>query len=176
MSIKPGAGDYEQQEPVIQPLWQHPMEGQEKLSPLIQQLALWSSIVMATVAVATLLIGFWNSNRNAEAQLQLLALDSIQHYLDLAVEHPDLASRDSDQPIDAQYGWFAAHALTTAQTLWILVGNQVDWQRSINSIIRQHQPYLRSGAFVCDDFAPEFVSYLKEKVANLRCAELKGAE
>jgi len=176
MSIKPGAGDYEQQDPAVQPQRQYPLEGQAKSNPLIQQCALWASIVMAAVAVATLLIGFWNSNRNAEAQLQLLALGTIQHYLDLAVEHPDLASHDYDQPIDAKYGWFAAHALTTAQTLWIMVGHQVDWQRSINAIIRQHQPYLRSGAFVCDDFAPEFVSYLKERVANLRCAELKGAE
>ena len=139
---------------------------------LLQQGALWASIVIAASILVSALFGIWTYSRNADAQVQLLALGTLQHYLDLAVEHPELASRANDQPIDAAYGWFAAQALTTAQTLWILVGKRADWQRSINAIVRQHQSYLRSGAFVCDDFAPEFVSYLRERVADVRCAEL----
>lgn len=137
-----------------------------------QRFALWATPVSTGAA---LLWGVWTYHQSEQAQIQLLALGTLQHYLDLAVARPDLASRRDDQPIDAPYAWFAAHALTTAQTLWILVGHQVEWQRAINAIIRQHRSYLRSGAFVCDDFAPEFVRYLRQRVAGLRCAKVSDA-
>lgn len=141
----------------------------------LQHLALWASIVLALSTVAALLWGVWTYGRSGQAQAQFLALGTLQHYLDLAVARPDLASRRDDQPVDPPYAWFAAHALTTAQTLWTLVGHQVQWQRAINAIIRQHRSYLRSGVFVCDDFAPEFVSYLRHRVAGLRCAAVSDA-
>lgn len=140
-------------------------------SSALQQIALLASAVIAAAAVATLLWGIWMYKRNGEAQVQLLALGTLQHYLDLAIAHPELASREDGQPVDAQYSWFAAHALNTAQTLLTLVGHRVEWQRSINAIVRQHKSYLRSGLFVCSDFSPEFVSYLRERVADVRCAE-----
>lgn len=142
----------------------------------LQHVALWAGMVMAATAVSSLLWAVWSFSRNAGAQVQLLALGNLQHYLDLAVEHPDLASRDDDQPIDARYAWFAAQALTTAQTLRTLVGHQADWQRAINAIVRQHRSFLRSGVFVCDDFAPEFVRYLRERVPDLKCAEFSDAD
>ncbi len=145
-------------------------------SNTLQQVAVWATIVLAATAVITLLVGVLNYRRNAEDQLQLLALGILQHYLDLAVEHPDLATRDEEKPIDPQYGWFAAQALTTAQTLRTLVGHEANWQRAIDAIVRQHRSYLRSGAFVCADFTPEFVSYLRERVADLKCAEVSAAE
>ncbi len=160
-----------------------PMERQAMSASLLQAIALWAGIVLAIATVVSLVFAVWSYNRNAaaqvrsaEAQVQLLALGTLQHYLDLAVAHPDLASRSSDQPVDAQYGWFAAQALSTAQTLWTLVGQQGEWQRAINAIIRQQRPYLRSGAFVCEDFTPEFVRYLRERVADLRCAESPSAD
>ena len=143
---------------------------------LLQQIALWAGIVLAGSTVAALFFAIWTYKRTAEAQVQLLALGTLQHYLDLAVTHPDLASRGGDQPVDVRYGWFAAQALTTAQTLWTLVGRQGEWQRAINAIIRQHRSYLRSGAFVCDDFSPEFIRHLRERVADLRCADVHDAE
>jgi hypothetical protein len=149
----------------------------------LQLVALWAGIVLAAATVISLVWAVWTYRRNAEAQVrnadaqvQLLALSTLQHYLDLAVAHPELASRDNDRPIDPQYGWFAAQALFTAQTLWTLVGHQAAWQRAINAIVRQHRPYLRSGAFVFADFAPEFVSYLRERVADLRGTELTDVE
>lgn len=143
---------------------------------ILQQVALYASLILAASAVAAFLWGVWTYKRNGEAQVQLLALGTLQHYLDLAVEHPDLASRNEAQPVDAQYAWFAAHALNTAQTLHTLVGRQPDWQRSINAVVRQHRSYLRSGAFVCDDFSPEFLSYLRERVADVRCAKSSDAK
>ena len=141
----------------------------------LQYVALWAPVVVTVSTVATLLWGVWTYRRNAQSQMQLQALSALQHYLDLAVARPDLASRDEDHPVDAPYAWFAAHALVTAQTLWTLVGEHAEWQRAINAIIRQHRPYLRSGALVCDDFAPEFISYVRERVADLKCAEAGDA-
>lgn len=135
-----------------------------------------TSIVIAAGTVGALLWGVWTYKRNGEAQVQLLALGTLQHYLDLAIAHPDLASRNDSQPVDARYAWFAAQSLTTAQTLWLLVGRQPNWQRSINAIVRHHHSYLQSGAFVCDDFSPEFVGYLRTRVADVKCAEANDAE
>jgi hypothetical protein len=138
---------------------------------LVQLIPVLTSIVIAAGTVSALLWGVWTFKRNGEAQVQLLALGTLQHYLDLAIAHPDLASRNDGQPVDARYGWFAAQSLTTAQTLWLLAGRQPTWQRSINAIVRQHRSYLRSGAFVCEDFSPEFVGYLRTRVQGLRCAD-----
>ena len=105
----------------------------------------------------------------------LLALGALQHYLDLAVAHPDLASRDESQPVDARYAWFAAHALATAQTLWSVAGVDENWRRPVDSIIRQHSAYLRAGAFLCGDYRPDFVSYLRSRVPDLKCASVTDA-
>ena len=88
----------------------------------------------------------------------------------LAVEHPDLASRGHDQPVDAKYGWFAMHALFTAETLWDLVGNDPRWERAIDGILRQHRGYLEQGVFSCADYSREFVKYLQMRVRTLKCA------
>ena len=147
-------------------------------SATIQLIAVSASVVLATSTVISVSLAVWSYRRtaaaqvrNAEAQFQLLALSTLQHYLDLAVAHPELATRADDQPVDASYAWFAAQAMTTAQILRELVGNQADWERSINAIVRHHRSYLRSGAFVCDDFSPAFVSYLRERVPGLSCAD-----
>jgi hypothetical protein len=129
------------------------------------------ALLASISSVCALLWGVWTYKRNAEAQVQLLALQTLMHYLDLALAHPDLASRDESQPVDARYAWFAAQALTIAQTLWLLVGREANWRRSVNAIVRQHHSYLRSEVFVCDDFSPEFVSYLRTQAPGLRCAE-----
>lgn len=144
-------------------------------SSIVQLIAVLASIVIAVGTMGALLWGVWTYKRNGEAQVQFLALGTLQHYLDLAVAYPDLASRDDSQAVDPRYAWFAAQSLTTAQTLWLLVGRQENWQRSINAIVRQHRSYLRSGVFVCDDFSPEFVGFLRTRVVDLKCAAINGA-
>lgn len=173
--LRPGEGDPEERDPAAQPHHQETLESRPPAGNVLQLISLVGSIVVAVSMVATLLFGVWSYNRNAEAQVRLMALGNLQHYLDLAVQHPDLAS-GGDHPVDARYAWFAAEALTTAETLWVLVGQQAEWRRAINAIIRQHRSYLRSGAFVCDDFTPGFVSYLRERDPMLRCAELGTAQ
>lgn len=141
------------------------------MSPgVLQFLPIASGFIAALAAATAVAWAMWTYRRNAESQVQLLALGALQHYLDLAVAHPDLASREEGAPIDARYGWFAAHALVTAQTLWALSGNDENWRRPVDAIIRQHRAYLASGAFACADFRPDFVGYLRSKVPDLRCA------
>lgn len=142
----------------------------------LQQVAGWASVVVAAAAVVSLAVGIWDYNRNAQTQVQLTALGVLQNHLDLAVQHPELASRDAGDPVDARYAWFAAHALNTAQTLRALVGHEGGWQRAIDAIIRQQQPYLRSGLFECGDFSPEFVAYLRARTTGLRCTQPLRAE
>ena len=144
----------------------------------LPQVALWSGIIRDAVAVVSLVFAVWSYRRtaksqahSAQAQVQLSALSTLQHYLDMAVANPELATRDESQPVDASYGWFAAQALNTAQTLWTQVGEHEDWQRAINAIVRHHQSYLRSGAFTCNDFTPQFIDYLRGRVPDLRCAD-----
>lgn len=146
------------------------MKIQEVPKNPLNKVAPWASIVVASTATISLGTGIWSFNRNAEIQAQFMALSALQNYLNLAVQYPDLASRDNDHAVDARYAWFAANALNTAQTLGILAGYQADWQPAIDSIIRHHQPYLRSGLFVCDDFKPEFISYIRTKAEEVRCA------
>ena len=144
-------------------------------SGILQVLPIVSGSIAALSTIAALFWGVWTYKRNAAYQVQLLALGALQHYLDLAVAHPDLASRDESQPVDARYAWFAAHALATAQTLWSVAGIDENWRRPVDSIIRQHSAYLRAGAFLCGDYRPDFVSYVRSRVPDLKCAPVTDA-
>jgi hypothetical protein len=152
------------------------MKHHETPKSSLQQIALGSSIAVAATAIISLVIGIWHYNRNVETQVQLAALAALQNYLNLAVQYPDLASHDDGRPVDVRYAWFAAYALNTSQTIYVLVGHQASWQRAISRIIRQHQTYLRSGLFECQDFNPDFTGYLREKVVDVRCAQHGEAE
>jgi hypothetical protein len=143
---------------------------------LLQLIAVLAASLIVLSTLAALLWGVWTYKGNGEVQVQLLALGALQHYLDLALAHPDMASRDESKPVDAQYAWFAAQALNTAQTLWIVVGRQANWQRSIHAIVRQHRAFPRSDAFLSNDFSPEFVNYLREGVTDLKCAQASDAK
>jgi hypothetical protein len=56
---------------------------------------------------------------------------------------------DESQSVDARCAWFAAQSLNTAQTLWLLVGRQQNFQRSINAVVRQRHSCLQGrGSFM----------------------------
>ena len=118
-----------------------------------------------------MLFGVLTYQRSAAEHRQAASLSMLQEYLKLAVQHPDLASRLPDQPVDARYEWFATHALFTAETIWSLVGDDSRWQRAVDSILRQHHGYLVQGAFACGDYSPEFVTYVRTRVPELKCAQ-----
>ena len=117
-----------------------------------------------------MVFGVLTFQRSTFQQRQAGSLGILHDYLKVAVEHPDLASRRPDQPIDAEYVWFVTNAIFTAETLWTLVGDDPRWTSSISSILRQHIHYLDSGVFVCNEFSNEFVTYTKTRVPGLKCA------
>lgn len=87
--------------------------------------------------MAALLWGVWTYKRNGEAKVRLLALETLYHYLDLAVAHPDLVIRDESQSVDLRLCMVRrtvndhsadTQSLTVAQTLWLLGGRRPNWQ------------------------------------------------
>ena len=136
-----------------------------------QRQAHFATILGALVTAGSMVFGVLTYQRSATENRQAASLGMLQEYLKLSVEHPDLASRAPDQPADARYAWFATHALFTAETLWNLVGDDLRWQRAIDSILRQHRAYLVQGDFACADFTPEFVKYIQIRVPQLKCAQ-----
>ena len=129
-----------------------------------------ATILGALVTAGSMVFGVLTYQRSAAENRQASSLAMLQEYLKLAVEHPDLASRRPDQPVDARYEWFATHALFTAETLWNLVGTDPRWERAIDSILRQHRSFLAGGDFACGDYSPGFVKYIQTRVAELKCA------
>lgn len=136
-----------------------------------QRQAHYATILGALVTAGSMVFGVLTYQRSATHQRQAASLGILQEYLKMAVEHPDLASRAAGQPLDARYEWFATNALFTAETLWGLVGDDPRWTSAITSILRQHRHYLEEGAFVCDDFSREFVTYVRSRMPGLRCAQ-----
>ena len=140
---------------------------QEKLQRLLQ----WSSIVGTVITAASVIFGVMTYRRGAHDQRQVAAVGILQEYLKLSIEHPDLASRVSDQPVDASYSWFATHALFTAETLWRLVGRDKQWDNTIDFVLAAHRGYLQQGVLSCDVFQPEFLQYMKERFPELKCGQ-----
>ena len=135
-----------------------------------QRQAHYATILGAAVTAGSMLFGVLTYQRSAANQRQAGSLNILNDYLKMTVEHPDLASRDPGQPVDAEYEWFATHALFTAETLWVLVGDDPRWTRSIAFILRQHRSYLEQGHFICGNFSSEFVTYVKNQIKDLKCA------
>jgi len=138
----------------------------------LQLLTQYAAILGAIVTAGSMVFGVLTYRRGAVDQRQNAATGILQEYLKLSVEHPDLASRGSDQSVDVKYVSFATHALFTAETLWRLVGEDEKWRGSIDSIIRQHRGYLKQGVLTCDEFLPEFLDYVRKRVPELQCAEI----
>ena len=103
---------------------------QELVTPEMrrQRQAHYATILGAAVTAGSMLFGVLTYQRSAANQRQAASLGILQDYLKMAVEHPDLASRHPGQAVDAEYEWFATHALFTAETLSVLVGDDPRWK------------------------------------------------
>ena len=134
-----------------------------------QRQAHFATILGALVTAGSMVFGLLTYQRSATENRQAGALGMLQEHLKLAVEHPDLASRGADVPADTRYEWFVAHALFTAETLWLLVGDDPRWQRTVDALLRQHESYLKQGLLPCGDYSPEFVSYMQGRLPSLQC-------
>ena len=131
----------------------------------------WAPVVAAFVTTVSIIFAvttYWQGSR--EHRLAS-AIGILQDYLKFSVEHPELASRRADEPIDARYEWFAAHTLFTVESLWTLVGEDETWEGTLKVLLRPHRAYLQQGLLTCDAFQPKFLQYLKGRIPELKCGE-----
>jgi hypothetical protein len=128
-----------------------------------------ASILGAAITALSMIFGVLTYRRTIEVQRQGNAVAILQEYLTLSVEHPDLASRTADQPVDDRYRWFATRALFTAETLWRLVGQDRRWNSTIELLLRQHRDFLTLGRPDCDVFDPGFLQFMRDHYPGLTC-------
>ena len=115
-----------------------------------------------------MLFGVLTYQRSAAHQRQAASLGILQDYLKMAVEHPDLASRDPGQPVDAEYEWFATHALFTAETLSVLVGDDSAMEE-LHRLHREPTPRLSRTR-------PPYLWQLLSRVRDVREEPDKGSQ
>ena len=89
----------------------------------------WAPVLAAFVTTVSMIFAVTTYWRGSREHRQAAAIGILQDYLKFSVEHPELASRPADAPIDARYAWFATHTLFTVESLWTLVGDDERWDR-----------------------------------------------
>ena len=136
----------------------------------LDRLAQVATVLGALLTAGSVIVGLVTYRRSVTEQRQAAALGILHEYLKLSVEHPELASRERGQAIDASYDAFVTHALATAETAWALVGDDRRWDRSIGAVVLPHREYLTQGVLHCENYQTEFLQYLRERVPGVQCA------
>jgi len=131
----------------------------------------WAPVLAAFVTTASMIFAVTTYWRGANEHRQASAIGILQDYLKFSVEHPELASRPADAPLDAAYVWFATHTLFTVESIWILVGEDERWDRTLELLLRPHRAYLQKGVLGCDTFDAGFFGFLKTRFPELKCAQ-----
>jgi hypothetical protein len=127
--------------------------------------------------VAALLIagaGFWLGSKNnadtVHAQTEALAVNVLQDYMRVAIEHPDLSDRPDSLPVDDHYEWLASHAYFSAETINELTRGEAPWDSTVAAIVRYHHALVRDGRYACHDFHASFDSIVKRELGKeYRC-------
>jgi hypothetical protein len=128
-----------------------------------------ATVIAAVVATAAFA---WSAKTDLEAartQTQATALEILQSQLQLAIEHPDLATADPADPAtlaDPRYGWYAMSALVTAETIYGLMGTDPRWRAAAGQLVAQHQAFVQSPAFDCDLFSADFLTFVREVIGE----------
>jgi hypothetical protein len=135
----------------------------------LQNRAHKATIVAAMIATAGFIAGGWFSRDAAHSQARSVAVSVLQDYYKLAIEHQDLANRPDERPMDERYEWFASQAYFTAETIFILTGD-TEWRNTVRGIVHSHHAFVRDGGFVCEDFNPRFVKFVRTELPDFKCA------
>jgi len=142
----------------------------------LADLANLAAIAMALAAFVALAFGVWQTRQYRRQQLESVARDRYQAFLELCVQYPEFAQPldgavdpvaatfDGDQKKFIQYGWFIWSCLNALEVLYFVLGHQKSWRNTINSILRCHVVYLSSSHILegVDTFEPEFYALIKE--------------
>jgi len=141
------------------------------IEPRSARLIRWAPVLAAFVTTVSMIFAVTTYWQGAREHRQASAIGILQDYLKFSVEHPELASRPTDAPIDARYVWFATHTLFTVESLWTLVGEDERWDRTLEALLRPHRGYLQQGVMGCDAFDPGFYEFLKSRFPELKCKQ-----
>ena len=137
----------------------------------LQEGAHWATIGGSIVTAASVLFAACTYYQTSQTQAEAAAVAVLQEYLKLAIEHPSLASRGPNTPVDSRYSsWFASHAFFTAETIYTLTDGEHGWDRAISAILREHHSYVIQKAFPCGDFDPDFVSLVRRRFPGMKCS------
>ena len=122
------------------------------------------------IAAAGFCIGARSNAANSHAQTEALAVNVLQDYMRLGIEHPDLSDRPDSLPVDDHYEWLAAHAYFSAETIYDLTRGEAPWDSTVAAIVRYHHALVRDGRYACHDFHPAFDSVVKRELGKeYRC-------
>ena len=125
-----------------------------------QQLSLsdWASV--ATVATGlsaflALIFAIWQTRQVRQSQLEAVARDHYQHFLELCIQYPVYAPPGPNLDMDAltfdgdplkftQYEWFFTAGNNALEAIFLSVGEQSTWKETIASILIEHLAYVTS--------------------------------
>lgn len=163
-----------------------------KLEDWLRLLAYMAELLAALVAVGAIFVaivtyrGATEQHReNLRAQTEATATNVLQEHLNLATQHPNLASRQTAKQIvkarytnpeevlqgkeestearlEPDYVWFASHATFTAESIYNLTKDfeTGTWKATVLGLVERHRTYVLNDVFPCEQYSREFVRLL----------------
>ena len=119
-------------------------------------LANLATVLTGAAALLALLFAVHQTRANHATQLEALARDHFQHFLELCILYPDFANPsavrldvdggtfDGDPDKFAQYEWFFTACENALEAIFDTVGEQKAWREEIRAVLGEHALYLSS--------------------------------
>lgn len=142
-----------------------------------------ATMLTAVCALLAIIFAIWQTRQFRAHQLEALARDQYQRFLELCIQYPEYAdppsgvvnmdkltfSRNGKKFI--QYEWFLTSGMNALEAVHAAVGSQKSWQETIESVLEAHLPYLTSNRY--DEFFrpttnTAYQEFIDSKIAQRR--------
>lgn len=135
-----------------------------------------ATVATAIAAVVGFAFAIWQTQTFRRHQLETLARDHYQAFLQLCVEYPEYATPrtealnmtaltfDGDRRRFDQYEWFLTAGANAMEAIYTNVGSNDAWQKTVLSILGDHMDYLRSDRYrklIRPTADPGFVKFIE---------------
>jgi|WetSurMetagenome_2_1015567.scaffolds.fasta_scaffold481733_1 hypothetical protein len=125
----------------------------------LEQCASIATIVTGIAAVFAAAYAVVQVKLYRNYQLEALARDQYQRFLELCVSFPEYASPELKVDVDAQtfagdhikfiqYEWFFTAGSNCLEAIYTAVGDRIFWRNSITSVLIEHKDYLMSQRYM----------------------------
>jgi hypothetical protein len=115
-----------------------------------------ATMLTAVCALLAIVFAIWQTRQFRAHQLEALARDQYQRFLELCIQYPEYAdpppgvvdmekltfSRNAKRFV--QYEWFLTSGMNALEAVYAAVGRQKPWRETIKSVLEAHAPYLSS--------------------------------